>query len=632
MVAPIDYGVQIADPTQSFLSAFQAGAGIQEARLKQEQQTQQAAQQKLIQEGFTKLRSPNATVADYANLSMLLPESQAKSVRESFSMLSGDRQQTALQQAGQVFSAFKSGKPEIAISFLEQQIEGKRNSGDEAGAKFLETWRDVAKENPKATEDYFGLTISQIPGGDKVITNAISLSQEGRAAGEGPSKLLDAQSKAKEAEAKAKVTVATAGDDIARAKALRELEQAKARREAADADVAEGTVQSRQDLAIAQLEKERALTDASVGAESRAAGLAESILGKSVADAEKAVADAQIAKANATNAEAKSKAEAELAIALADKGVADAKVAQIKAKTAPEISAAEAKRVTAEAQKATVEAKYAEQIQIAGLNKTNWDIKNLQSQIKDRSEKLNLDRQTTQANVAEKLSANQQRLTDIPESARKLINESATQSATSKQAAIQYNDLASRIESAQGGKGRLTSASEWFASQLGNQDAWTQIRNEYTRVRNSVAIKSLPPGASTDADIQLALKGIPPENANAATLASFLRGSAKLQDIDSAINNSKTDWLSQNNGLLTRAKSTFIAGDYATKSGETFNDFAQRIVGDVAKKYRSPEQLEKERTQEIVSRIPTNQASTAVPAATPVDTRSRADAILRGGK
>lgn len=28
MPAPIDYGVQIADPTQSFLSAFQAGTSI----------------------------------------------------------------------------------------------------------------------------------------------------------------------------------------------------------------------------------------------------------------------------------------------------------------------------------------------------------------------------------------------------------------------------------------------------------------------------------------------------------------------------------------------------------------------------------------------------------------------------
>ena len=177
MPAPIDYGVQIADPTQAFLGAFQTGASIQESRLKQEQQQQQLANQKLIQEGFNKLRQPGATAADYANLSMMLPETQAKSVRESFSMLSGERQNAALQQSGQVFSAFKAGKPDIAISLLDQQIEGKRNSGDEAGAKFLETWRDVAKENPKATEDYFGFTISQMPGGDKVISSALALTK-----------------------------------------------------------------------------------------------------------------------------------------------------------------------------------------------------------------------------------------------------------------------------------------------------------------------------------------------------------------------------------------------------------------------------------------------------------------------
>ncbi len=64
MVAPIDYGVQIADPTQAFLSAFNTGASIQEAQFKQQQQQQQAAQQKLIQEGFNKLRQPGATAAD----------------------------------------------------------------------------------------------------------------------------------------------------------------------------------------------------------------------------------------------------------------------------------------------------------------------------------------------------------------------------------------------------------------------------------------------------------------------------------------------------------------------------------------------------------------------------------------
>jgi hypothetical protein len=239
MPSPIDYGVQIADPTQSFLSAFQAGAGIQEARLKQEQQQMQLANQKLVQEGFTKLRQPGATAADYANLSMLLPETQAKAVRESFGMLSAERQQAALQQSGQVFSAFKSGKPEIAISLLDQQIEGKRNSGDEAGAKFLETWRDVAKQDPKATEDYFGFTISQMPGGDKVITSAIALGGEGRAAAQAPAELRQKIAAADKAVADATTAQATATNAPAKAAADAQLAVAQAQKAQVEAKFAE---------------------------------------------------------------------------------------------------------------------------------------------------------------------------------------------------------------------------------------------------------------------------------------------------------------------------------------------------------------------------------------------------------
>lgn len=233
MPAPIDYGVQIADPTQAFLGAFQTGASVQEARLKQEQQQQQMANQKLIQEGFNKLRQPGANAADYANLSMLLPETQAKSVRESFNMLSGERQNAALQQSGQVFSAFKAGKPDIAISLLDQQISGKRNSGDEEGAKFLETWRDVAKENPKATEDYFGFTISQMPGGDKVITSAIALEGERRAKEKQPFEILKLSSEAIIKEQEAKFAPDKFLTDLNLTK--EQIEQAKAARRASDA-------------------------------------------------------------------------------------------------------------------------------------------------------------------------------------------------------------------------------------------------------------------------------------------------------------------------------------------------------------------------------------------------------------
>jgi hypothetical protein len=510
---PINYGVQIQDPTQSFLSAFQTGASIQESRLKQEQQQQQLANQKLIQEGFAKLRQPGATAADYANLAMVLPETQAKSVRESFNMLSGERQNAALQQSGQVFSAFRSGQPEIAISLLDRQIEGKRNSGDEEGAKFLETWRNVAKENPKATEDYFGFTISQMPGGDKVIESAVKLGGELRA-------------------------------------------QAKAPAE----------------------------------------------LNKAIAEANKAVADATTAQATATNAAEK--------------------------------AAADAAKATADANAAKVKAKYAEQVEIAGLNKTNWDINNLRSQIGDRSARLNLDTQKTAADVAAKMSDIQKNLTDIPADTRKLINESAVLAATSKQSAGQFNDLAKRLDEAGGGYGVFSSASDFLKKGAGFQGGMTQLRQEYTRLRNTAAIKSLPPGPATDKDIAMALKGFPSDNASAGDLSSFLRGMAKLQDVDASINNAKTDWLAQNNGTLTRAKNTFVAGDYATKPGETFNDFSQRIIGDVSKKYQSPEQTAEERRQQLISQIPTNQAQVpaAAAAAAPANIRSQADAILRGGQ
>lgn len=500
---PINYGVEIQDPTQSFLSAFQTGAAIQDTRLKQEQQQQQMANQRLIQEGFTKLRQPGATAADYANLAMVLPEAQAKSVRESFNMLSGERQQNALQQSGQVFSAFKSGKPEIAISLLDRQIEGKRNAGDEEGASFLETWRNVAKENPKATEDYFGFTISQMPGGDKVIESAVKFGGERRA-------------------------------------------------------------------------------------------------------------------------EAQAPAELRTKLAAADKAESDAKTALATATNAPETAAAEADLKKAQADKAKIEAQFAGPLAQANLNLNAAQIKNINSEISNRAAKLNLDKQTMQATVAEKLSSIQKNLTELPADTRKLVNDSAVTAAAAKQSADQYNDLAKRLDAAGGGFGAATSFADYLRKTTGAQSPLTELRQEYTRIRNSAAIKSLPPGVATDKDIELALKGIPPENANASTMASFLRGMGKMQDVDASVANAKTDWLANNNGVLTRARNTFQAGDYATKPGESFNDFTQRVVQDVSKRYNPATQTP------LVEQIPTDR--TPRPAAPAANIRSQADAILRGGQ
>jgi len=285
---------------------------------------------------------------------------------------------------------------------------------------------------------------------------------------------------------------------------------------------------------------------------------------------------------------------------------------------------AELTKAQAEAEKAAIEAAFAERLQQAGLDEKNWNVKNLRSQISDRSARLNLDQQTTAATVAEKLSSIQKNLNDIPADTRKLINESAVSAATSKQSADQFNDLAKRLDASGGGYGVFSSASDFLKKGAGFQGGMTQLRQEYTRLRNTAAIKSLPPGPATDKDIAMALKGFPSDNASATDLSAFLRGMAKLQDVDASISNAKTDWLAQNNGTLTRAKNTFVAGDYSTKPGETFNDFAQRIVGDVSKRYNPATQ------SSLVEQIPTPR--TPAPMAAQNNIRSQADAILRGGQ
>lgn len=284
----------------------------------------------------------------------------------------------------------------------------------------------------------------------------------------------------------------------------------------------------------------------------------------------------------------------------------------------------EAKEATSKAEIKAIESQFAERLQQAGLNEKNWNVKNLQSQIGTRAAQLNLDRQTTAATVAEKMASLQSKLNEIPADTRKLINESAVSAAVSKQSADQFNDLAKRIEAAGGNYGVASSASDFMKKVGGFQGGMTQLKQEYTRLRNTAAIKSLPPGPATDKDIQMVLSGFPSDTANAGDLGRFLRGMAKLQDIDASINNAKTDWLTQNNGTLTRAKNTFQAGDYATKPGETFNDFSQRIVGDVSKRYNPATQTN------LVNQIPTDR--NPAPAAVSNNIRSQADAILSGGR
>lgn len=274
-----------------------------------------------------------------------------------------------------------------------------------------------------------------------------------------------------------------------------------------------------------------------------------------------------------------------LAVANADKGEADAKAAGVAAEFARPVALAGLTKAQSEAITAASNARFADALNQAGLNERNWNVRNVQNQINVRSRQAQLDEAKVAADVQLTLARIGEIATSLPEQAKKDINTAAVTAGAAKQQAAQFNSLADRIEQAGGGFGVLSRANEFLRTATGSQNYVSQLRQEFTRLRNSAAVQSLPPGPATDRDIALVLEGFPPPTADAAVMASFLRGMAKLQDITSATENARVDWLSQNRGSLGRARQEFKAGDFTARPGETWVDLSQRIASDVANRY-----------------------------------------------
>lgn len=215
---------------------------------------------------------------------------------------------------------------------------------------------------------------------------------------------------------------------------------------------------------------------------------------------------------------------------------------------------------------------------------TAANIRNLDSQIAERSgrlvldqNRLKLDRDRLQSDVELKLFELNQKGGQLDAGATKIVNDAAVASVGAELSAGRMLDLATRLEQEGGGYGALSGINSWFRNATGNQDAWTQTRQEYVRLRNTQAIKSLPPGPATDRDIELALKGFPAENADAKTVASFLRGMAKMSQYEAVAESAKSEWVNSV-GSLGRATRDIEIGGVQVPRGTTYVDFARQFM------------------------------------------------------
>jgi hypothetical protein len=442
-----DYSIDVAQPFVEATRGYQLGMNqelfLQNLQAQRQAQAEQRQAQMLAQQQAEQrqaqlnnavgqlMSNQNPTARDFINVSMLLPEKEAASMRANWETLSKEQQQNELRFTGEVVSAFNSGQAQVGIDRLKQRADAERNAGRPDKAQFFETQAKLAELDPAAAKTTIGTLLGVVPGGKEILDMSI--------------------------------------------KAM-----------GAPAELAAGAAE----------------------AQTKAAG---------------------------------------------------ARIKQLEAANTPQ-------RLYLE------------------NNKTQTDVRNIDSQIADRAnrlvldrQRLDLDRDKLQSDVELKLMELGQAGEKLDPSATKIVNESTVAAVSAAQTSRQMMGLADKLEKEGGGYGALGSPSRWYEAATGSNESWKQTRQEYIRIRNSEAIKSLPQGSATDADIQMALQPFPSENARAPQVASFLRGMAKLKQYESAFEGAKAEWTNAN-GSLGSSKRDLQIGNVQVPKGYTFVDYAAQSM------------------------------------------------------
>lgn len=126
----------------------------------------------------------------------------------------------------------------------------------------------------------------------------------------------------------------------------------------------------------------------------------------------------------------------------------------------------------------------------------------------------------------------------------KVLLTSQDATVTSQRKANKFDLLANDFEKLKIQGGLKSTAEESLKSLLGTQDAISEFRRQVNETRMSEAIKLLPPGAASDADIRLVTSTQINANASAEQTAAYLRGAAKISRIEAGYNQFKSDFIS----------------------------------------------------------------------------------------
>jgi hypothetical protein len=140
----------------------------------------------------------------------------------------------------------------------------------------------------------------------------------------------------------------------------------------------------------------------------------------------------------------------------------------------------------------------------------------------------------------------------------KRLSQASDQSVRSGNSLRRLNDLSQQFLNVDVGGGLFGSSwPEKMKELTGKQDAVTELRRAYQEIRSSQAIDNLPPGVASDKDIELALSGFPPKDANGQYISQFLTGLSKMEKARKEFSEFKVNYISENGterGMLDKWK------------------------------------------------------------------------------
>lgn len=170
-LGPIDYSVDAGNAFRDTLQGFQGGFGIgnaiQQRQLQQEQQAaQQQAAARMNSDLYAVASNPNASGADYAGLMTRYPQ-LSENLKRSWDVLDSQQRQTKLDQAGQVYSALQSGKPDVAKNYLQGLADAAENSGNAKEFAGLQAMIRQIDIDPNAAKTSMGMALVSQAGPEK---------------------------------------------------------------------------------------------------------------------------------------------------------------------------------------------------------------------------------------------------------------------------------------------------------------------------------------------------------------------------------------------------------------------------------------------------------------------------------